>query len=109
MGRLRRRTAASDDAREKQLVSAAMDLAEKQLREGTASSQVMTHFLKAGSEREKLERRRLESENEVLTAKVEAMASAQRIETLYAAALDAMREYQGRDPEPTDEDVEYYD
>ena len=110
--RKRRRTPTTDNAREHQLVSAAMDLAEKQLLEGTASSQVITHFLKAGSEREKLERLRLEQENAVLAAKVDAMSSAKRVEELYAQALDAMRTYAGRDPNYTEyieEDEEYYD
>jgi hypothetical protein len=110
--RRRRRTPTTDDGREHQLVSAAMDLAEKQLIEGTASSQVITHFLKAGSEREKLEQQRLRQENEVLTAKVEAMASAKRVEELYSQALEAMRTYAGRDPDFTEyveEDDGYYD
>jgi len=110
--RKQRRTPTTDEAREHQLVSAAMDLAEKQLREGTASSQVITHFLKQGSEREKLERQRLLQENEVLAAKVEAMAGAKRVEELYAQALDAMRTYAGRDPNYTDyveETDGYYD
>lgn len=113
VSRKKRRTSTTDLGREHQLVSAAMDLAEKQLMEGTASSQVITHFLKAGSEREKLERQRLLQENEVLAAKVDAMSSAKRVEELYAQALDAMRTYAGRDPNYTqyieeDED-EYYD
>lgn len=96
-----RRIPTTDEGREHQLVSAAMDLAEKQIREGTASSQVLTHFLKAGSLRESLERKRLEQENLVLAAKVEAMGSAKRVEELYAQALDAMRTYAGRDPDYT--------
>ena len=60
------RPAISPDAREKQLISLAIDLAEQQLKDGTASSQVITHFLKMGSEREKLERERLEEENKKL-------------------------------------------
>lgn len=104
-----RRTPTTDDAREQQLVSKAMDLAEKQLEEGTASSQVMTHFLKMGSQREKLERGKLEQENEVLRAKVDQMASAQRVEELYSAALDAMRTYAGRDQPQEEYDDEYYD
>ena len=112
MPRRRRRTPTTDGAREHQLVSYAMDLAERQLLDGTASSQVLTHFLKAGSEREKLERKRLEQENLVLSAKVDAMESAKRVEELYAQALDAMRTYAGRDHEFTnyvDEEDMYYD
>jgi hypothetical protein len=112
VSRKKRRTPTTDYAREHQLVSAAMDLAEKQLLEGTASSQVITHFLKAGSEREKLERERLLQENAVLAAKVDAMSSAKRVEELYAQALDAMRTYAGRDPDYTEyieEQDDYYD
>lgn len=94
----KRRPATTPEGRENQLVAAAYDLAERQLREGTASSQVITHYLKLGSSRERLEQERLERENELLTAKVEAMASAKKVEELYAQALDAMRSYAGQDP-----------
>mgnify|MGYP003310455554 CR=1 FL=1 len=69
----KRRPALSPDAREKQVIAAAMDLAEQQILDGTASSQVITHFLKLGSMRERLERERLEEENKLLKAKTEAM------------------------------------
>lgn len=62
---------------------------------GTASAQVITHFLKLASTRERLEQERLTRENTLLTAKVEALASAQRVEELYANALKAMRIYSG--------------
>ena len=87
--------ATTPEARENQLVALAMDAAEKQIREGTASSQIMTHFLKQASPREKLERQKLEAENEMLRKKVEAMASAKRVEELYEQALNAMRAYGG--------------
>lgn len=87
----------SPEARELQMVSLAINLAEKQLREGTASSQVITHYLKLGTMKEKLERERLENENKLLAAKTEAIESAKRVEELYANALHAMREYSGRD------------
>lgn len=109
MGLRKRQTATTDEGLEHQLISDAMDLAGKQLREGTASSQVLTHFLKAGSERERLERERLRSENEVLRAKVDAMASAKRVEELYAEALEAMRSYAGRDEPDRYPDDGYYD
>lgn len=89
------RPAISPDARENQLVSLAIDLAEKQLIEGTASSQVITHYLKLGTQKERLEREKLEKENELLRAKTEALKSAQRVEELYANALNAMRMYSG--------------
>ncbi|MET0786849.1 MAG: hypothetical protein ABWY25_09100 [Paenisporosarcina sp.] len=102
----KRRPATSDANRESQMVSLAIDLAEKQLSEGSASAMVITHYLKLGSTREKLEQERLRRENEVLNARVETLASAKKVEELYAAALDAMRSYAGRTVE-TEQD--YYD
>ncbi len=101
----RRRSATTDEGRESQLVTLAIDLAEKQLIDGTASSQTITHFLKMGSTREKLERERLIGENEVLRAKVGAMESAQRVEELYAKAFDAFRGYAGL-PSPEEDDYD---
>ena len=100
------RPAMTEEARENQLVSLAFDLAEKQLVEGTASSQVMTHYLKLGSSREKLEQTRLARENELLEAKVEYMHSAQRVEELYGEALAAMRSYSGQEVDTLEEPYE---
>lgn len=83
------------EGRENQMVSLAVDLAERQLREGTASAQVISHYLKLGSTRERLEQERLAQENELLKARVDAMASAKRVEELYMQALNAMRSYSG--------------
>lgn len=93
-----RRPATTEEAREQQLISSAVDLAERQLQDGSASAQVITHYLKLGSSRERLEQSRLERENVLLDAKVEAMASAKRVEELYSAALNAMRNYAGEEP-----------
>jgi hypothetical protein len=90
-----RRPATTADGREGQLVSLAVDLAEQQLQAGTASAQVISHYLKLGSTREKLEQERLARENELLSAKVEQLASGKRIEELYGEALSAMRTYAG--------------
>ena len=90
------RPATTEENRENQLVSLAIDLAEKQLTEGSASAQVITHYLKLGSTRERLEQERLLRENELLNARVETLASAKRVEELYSAALDAMRAYAGQ-------------
>lgn len=96
--RRKRRPAKTVKGREDQLISLAVDLAEKQLIEGTASSQVMTHYLKLGSSREQLEQDRLQSENQLLKAKVDQLASAKRVEELYSDALNAMKRYSGQDP-----------
>ena len=96
----RMRPGLTPEARENQMISLAVDLAEQQLREGTASSQVITHYLKLGSTREKLERERLEEENRLLKAKTKALQNAEEIKVLYEEALKAMRNYGGQgDPD----------
>lgn len=89
------------------MVSLAHDLAERQIREGTASSQVITHFLKLGSTRERLEQQRLEHENELTRVKIESLESQQRVEELYLEALKAMRNYAGDEPLPEPDNEEY--
>ena len=89
------RPALTPEARENQLISLAVDLAEKQLREGTASSQVVTHYLKLGSTKERIEKEILEKQKELITAKTESLQSAKRVEELYTNALNAMRRYSG--------------
>jgi hypothetical protein len=103
-GRKPRRPATTPEGRENQLISLAVDLAERQLIEGTASSQVLTHFLKLASTREKLEQERLQQENLLLSAKREQLASAKRIEELYENALNAMRAYSGEEVGGYDDD-----
>lgn len=96
------RPALTPEARENQLVSLAVDLAERQLLEGTASSQVITHYLKLGTTTARLEKEKLERENELLRAKTKALESAERVEELYANALNAMRNYSGNGGEEND-------
>jgi len=99
----RRRPATTLDARENQMISLAVDLAEKQLREGTASAQVVTHFLRLGTSRERLEQEKLQKENELLRSRTEQIASAARVEELYTTALNAMRSYAGQVVDDGDE------
>ena len=77
------------------MISAAIDLAEKQLLDGTASSQVITHFLKLGSTTAALEKKMLEKQTELVTAKTESVQSGKRVEELYQNALNAMKTYSG--------------
>ena len=93
----KRRPASTLEGREGQVVGLAVDLAEKQIRAGTASSQVITHFLKLGSTREGLEQERIRRENLLLEGKLEALASQTRIEELYSEALNAMKSYSGQE------------
>lgn len=89
------RPALSPEARENQLISLAVDLAEQQLLDGTASSQVITHFLKLGTTRAELEKEKLKRENKVLEAKAKAIESSEEVKVLYENALKAMRNYAG--------------
>lgn len=98
------RPATTPEARENQLISLAVDLAEKQLIEGTASSQVITHYLKLGSTKERIEREILEKQKELIEAKTENLQSAKRIEELYTKAIDAMKNYSGQSNSNDDED-----
>ncbi len=91
----RGRPALTPEARENQMIALATNLAEQQLRDGTASSQVITHYLKLGTTKEKIEKEILERQKELITAKTESLQSARRVEELYANALDAMKRYSG--------------
>lgn len=101
------RPATTPEARENQLISLAVDLAEKQLIDGTASSQVITHYLKLGSTKEKIEREILEKQKELIEAKTENLQSAKRIEELYTNAINAMKNYSGQNNADDEEDDEY--
>jgi hypothetical protein len=94
------------ESRENQMIALAVDLAEKQLMEGTASSQVITHYLKLGSTMQRLERERLEEENKLLRAKTKALQEESESKTIYLEALKAFRTYAGQG-ESDDEYDEY--
>ena len=95
----KRRPALTPEARENQLISYAMDLVEQRLLDGTASSQETTHFLKLGSTKAQLELEKTRRENELLTAKTEALESSKRTEELMEKAIKAFRSYSGNGDE----------
>lgn len=95
----RMRPAMTPEARENQLISLAVDLAEKQLREGTASSQVITQILKNASSKARLENEMLEMQKELIAAKTESLRSAQKMEELFAEAINAFKGYSGQEDE----------
>lgn len=95
----KRPPARTPEARENQMISMAMDLVEKRLLKGTASSQETTHFLKLGSTRDKIEKEILERKKELVTAQTEAIKSQKRVEELYINALSAMKSYSGNSRE----------
>ena len=100
--RPRRSTATTPEGRENQLIALAADAAERQLEDGTASAQVITHFLKLGSSRERLEQQKLAYENTLLEAKREALLREQRMEDGYKKVIAALRSYHGYDEEDPD-------
>lgn len=94
------RPARTPEGRESQMINMAMQLAEKQLQEGTASTNVIVHFLRLGSIREQLEREKIAKEVELLQAKRESYEEGKQLEALYNEAVQAMQSYR-----PHDEDV----
>lgn len=98
------RPALSPEARENQLISKAYDLAEKQLTEGTASSQVIAHFLKLGTTRAELEKEKLRIENRKIEAQIKSIQNADEMDKKIEKVLKAMRNYQGYgDPDDYEE------
>lgn len=89
------RPALTPDGRERQCISLAMDLVERRLREGTASSAEVCHFLKLGSSKERLEREILEEQKKLVIAKTDGLASQKRSEEFYAEVIRSMKEYSG--------------
>lgn len=91
-----RAPAKTQASREKQMTALAVDLAEKKLLDGTASGQIILHYLKLATTKENLEKEKLQAENELLKAKANAIKSTKNSEELYKNALDAMRSYSGQ-------------
>lgn len=102
----RRPPAMTPEEEENQMISLAISLAKKKLMDGTASNQVITHYLKLGSTREQLEKEKLRKENDLLVAKVEALESQKRDEELYQKVIDALRIYNGSDTEYDPDELE---
>ena len=98
--------ALSSEEREKQMIQLAVDLAEKKLRDGTASPQIISHYLKLASSKERLEKEKLEKENELLRAKTEALQAQKDLKDIYQNALDAMKNYGYLGNQEIDEDEE---
>jgi len=95
------RKAIDPEAREKQMINLAINCAEKQMREGTASSQVICHYLKLGSIEKSLELEKLRNENKLLKAKTEALEQATEASTSYKEVIDAIKLYSGHADDET--------
>lgn len=96
--------ARTPEARENQLINLAIDLVERQLQDGSASSQVITHFLKLATTREKLENEKLRSDLRVAEAKIKQYNSAEELKELYASAMEAMKGYSSQEDLEDDDD-----
>lgn len=107
-GRSKRPPATTPKGRENELISLAVDLAEKKLKDGTAPAQVIAHYLKLGSTRETLEQQRIAQENALMAKKIEQIDSQKRLEDLYVDAIAAMRNY-GAGIAPTEGEEEFED
>ena len=105
--RRRRPPATTPEARENQLIALAVDLAEKQMRDGTAPAQTVGHFLKLATSRNKLEEQKIRLENNLAEAKSNQITSQESSEKKYAEVLMAMRTYAGVEMPPMEEDDEY--
>lgn len=103
------RPALTPEARENQLISLAIDLVEQRLRDGTASAQETTHFLKLASKKAKMEQERAELENELIRAKTQNLRDQADMKTLYADAIAAMRRYSGHGEGTYDDEDDEYD
>jgi hypothetical protein len=95
----------SEEALENAMIAKATQLAYKQLCDGTASSQVITHFLKLGSTKERIEREILEKQKDLISAKTESLNNAKNSEKLYKEAIDAFKLYSGKDDKADEEDI----
>ena len=97
--------AISSEARQNQMIALAVNLAEQQLMDGTASSQIITHYLKLATAKEQLELEKTKAEVELMKAKAEAIKSAERMEDLYTNAIEAMKSYGGFTGGGSDENI----
>lgn len=101
----RSRPATTPEGRENQMIALAMDLAEKRLRDGTASNQLIVEFVKRGATKTLLEKEIMEEQKEMLKAKTEQLKMAKNIEELYSKALKAMQSYSGSGETVDEEDL----
>lgn len=96
------RPALTPEAREGQMIALTMDLVEQRLRDGTASSQETTHFLKLASERSQMEREMMRKQMELMEAKIQSLQTQEKMEGLLTNALEAFKRYSGHEDEISD-------
>lgn len=94
----------SPEKRENEVIALAYDLAERQIRDGTASAQVITHFLKLGSQKEQLEREIMKEQRKLVSAKTKSIESGDRLETMFQDAMKAFSTYSGNGEDGSDDE-----
>jgi Na+-translocating ferredoxin:NAD+ oxidoreductase RnfG subunit len=92
-----RRKAITPEERENQLCALAVNLVEKRLQEGTASSAEILHYLKRASTKERLEEEILREQKKLVQAKTENLEYEKQREQDYAKVIEAIRTYSGYD------------
>lgn len=102
----RKLPARSPEARENQLINKAVNLAEKKLDDGTASSQIIALLLSLGTQKTRLEIEKLRSDLRVADARIKAMEAQETSKDLYEKAIQAFRSYSGQE-EDIYEDEDY--
>ena len=100
--------ALTPEAQENRMISLATRLAEQKMLDGTASSQLIVHYLKLGSSKERLQQEIMEKQKDLIAAKTEALQTAKHIEELYNEAIKSMRVYAGQSDEDDEEDQDIY-
>lgn len=85
----------SELERERENMFLATELAAKQLRDGTAKAQVVTHYLRMSSPREDIERRMMEAKIALLEGQLAACQNDMATQALIIEALESLREYRG--------------
>lgn len=103
----KRKPGLTPEARENQLINMVYDEVEKRILDGTATSQMLTHFLKLGSTKAELEREKLKNENVLLEAKTKQIDATIHTDELVGEALKAFKLYSGNGDDDSDEDIQW--
>lgn len=88
-------TATTMEGRENELIALAYDAAEERIRNGTATSQEIVHFLRLGSAKERRAQEQMEADIALKQAKVKAIQDGEHLEQIYNDAIEAMKRYSG--------------
>lgn len=99
--------ARTPEARENQLINLAVDETERRLRNGTASSQLITVLLKLATTKTQLELEKLRSDISLQQAKQQEIKEKSSNNELYSKALAAFKNYKGDTSDDIYDEEEY--